>query len=226
VEAEIKDVAFGAAGELATMIKYLGIVKLQLYNMGWAAMSTTSSHGSLAAVTDASSMYMLTFNAMMEGFADQMDDQIGRRLFEWNSGAFPGLSLRPYSLRAVSRPGAATKPAKRGLSGMSQRPRLTITKVDKELDWGKFGQLLTSLNAVIKFGDDDIKAIRKITEFLPENLPPEDETKAPPAPVNTQPPVPAGQTLPVPPVAEGKQPAEATHNFIRRTFDMLARKKA
>jgi hypothetical protein len=225
VEGEVKDIPFAAAGELTNMIKYLGIVKLQLYNMGWAAMSTTSSHGSLASVTDASTIYMLTFNAMMEGFADQMDAQIGKRLFEWNLGAFPGLTLRPYQKRTVSRPGAPTQPAKRNLTGMSQRPRLTITKVDKELDWAKFGALLTSLQSVMPFGDDDIKSIRKLTGFLPENLPPvEDEPTVVKPDMNTDT-TEEDPTQTTPPDAGGKPKTEAVHGFIRRTFDMLSRKK-
>jgi hypothetical protein len=183
VEAELMDTPFQAAPAILEVIKYLGITKMQVYNMGWMSIGTTSSHGSLAAVEDASSMAMLTYNAMMDGFADQMDAQLGRRIFQWNSGAFPGLTLRT-AIRSKSFRGGPTKQQGGPISQGIRRPRLTISKIDKVLDLAKLGALLTAIDPILPLGPEDAMAIRKLTGFLPETLPdPEEVINNKPAPV-------------------------------------------
>ena len=90
---------------------------------------------------DSSSMFMSTYNAMMEGFIDQFDAQVGKRLFSWND--FPG---------------------------MTKRPRLKADPINK-VELGKLGALLGPLSQVLDMGDEDQVAIRKQTGFLPESLP-------------------------------------------------------
>jgi len=102
-------------------------------------------------------MFMTTYNAMMEGFANQIDNQIGKRLFTWNR--FPG---------------------------MTQRPRLTISKIDKTLSPAEIGKLLGPLTATMPLGDDDIIAIRKALKFLPEQLPEINSTPEPEPPASPE----------------------------------------
>ena len=83
----------------------------------------------------------MTYNAMLEGFARQIDEQIGARLFRWN--AFPG---------------------------MARRPHLRIDPVNK-LSLGELSAILAPLKNALPLGDEDYKAIRKQTGFLPETLP-------------------------------------------------------
>jgi hypothetical protein len=90
---EIKDVNFQAASAILEAIKYYGILKLTVFNAQWVALSAMSGVGSNAAMSDSSSMWLMGFNAMMDGFAAQIDAQIGKRLFTWNQ--FPGMTARP-----------------------------------------------------------------------------------------------------------------------------------
>ena len=94
-------------------------------------------------------MFMLTYNAMIEGFVAQIDAQVGRRLFEWNE--FPG---------------------------MTQRPKLVADPINK-VSLQALSTILGPLAAAMDFGDDDIIAIRKQTGFLPENLPEPEEGDQP-----------------------------------------------
>jgi hypothetical protein len=142
VTGELKDVSFAAAAAILEAIRYYGILKLMVYNMQWMALSSVSGSGSFAAMSDSSSMFVMTFNAMMEGFGAQLDAQIGRRLFEWNN--FPGLTARP---------------------------RLIITPVEKTIGLGELASLLGPLTNTIPLGDEDYIAIRRRTGFLPETLP-------------------------------------------------------
>ena len=141
VTGELKDVPFAAAASILEAIKYFGILKLMIFNMQWVALSSVSGVGSNAAMQDSSSMFITTYNAMMAGFASQINDQIGKRLFQWND--FPG---------------------------MTKRPVLKIDPINK-LALSELAAILGPLKAVMEFGDDDLIAIRKQTGFLPETLP-------------------------------------------------------
>ena len=112
--------------------------------MQWMALNTLTGSGSLAAADDSSSMGVFTFNAMMDGFAAQYDQQIGRRLWEWNKASFPN----------------ATK-----------RPTIKFSHIDKSVALGEMGSFIQQMNSVMPIGDEDLKAIRKRSGFLPANLP-------------------------------------------------------
>ena len=91
-------------------------------------------------------MFLTTYNAMLEGFAEQIDAQLGKRLFTWNE--FPG---------------------------MTRRPRLKFDPITK-VNQSQLAALLGPLSQVLDLGDEDQLAIRKQTGFLPETLPEEVET--------------------------------------------------
>jgi len=146
VQGEIKDVSFAAAPSILEAIKYFGILKLTVFNMQWVALSAQTSAGSYSAMQDSSSMFLTTYNAMLEGFAEQIDAQIGKRLFTWNE--FPG---------------------------MTKRPRLKFDPITK-VSQSQLAALLGPLSQVLDLGDEDQLAIRKQTGFLPETLPEEVET--------------------------------------------------
>jgi hypothetical protein len=144
IAGEVKDVSFGAAPALLEAIKYYGILSLSCYMMGFMAMSLTSGAGSFAAMNDSSSMAVFTFNAMLDGFAQQYDDQIGKRLYQWNKAAFPNLT---------------------------KRPRLVFTHIEKDAALSEMAQFLSVLNGILPLGDDDLIAIRERSGFLPKTLP-------------------------------------------------------
>ena len=146
IDGELIDVPFQAAPALLDAIRYYGLLKLQIYNMQWVAIATTGGTGSFAASKDASSMFIVTFNAMMEGFADQINDQLSRWLFRVND--FPGLE---------------------------RRPKLTITPIDKLIELESLGDFMTSFSAVSMMSDDDLLAIRRKSGFLPQELPDPDQ---------------------------------------------------
>jgi hypothetical protein len=146
---EIIDSNFSAAAVLLETIKYWGVLKLTLFNMQWVALSATTGIGSYSAMSDSSSMFMITFNAMLDGFASQMDAQIGRRLFAYNDFG-------------------------RGF----RRPHLKARPLEKVVSLSELATILGPLKATMPLGDDDFKAIRAKTGFMPETLP-EINTPAP-----------------------------------------------
>jgi hypothetical protein len=156
ITGELIDVDFRAADSLLSAIKYYGLLKLQVYNMQWVALSTTSGTGSFAAMKDASSMFVLVFNSMLKGFAAQISEQLGRWLFRVND--FPGLE---------------------------KRPELRITPVDKLIDLEELGKFLESFTAVSDLTDDDLIAIRRKSGFLPETLAEMDDDELPDEPEST-----------------------------------------
>ena len=141
---EVKDVNFAASSAILEAIKYYGILKLTLYNAQWMALSATTGAGSYSAMNDSSSMWMITYNAMIDGFVSQIDNQVGKRLFAWNAGAFPG---------------------------MERRPKLKAEPIQKVLSLSELADILGPLKATIPLGEEDYKAIRTRTNFLPETLP-------------------------------------------------------
>ena len=141
---ELMDVNFAAAASILEAIKYYGVLKLQLFNMQWVALSATTGTGSLAAMSDSSSMFMVTFNAMMDGFASQIDKKLVSKLAQWNPSIFTGLTARP---------------------------RITVTPLGKKVSLSELAQLLAPIRDTMPMGDEDFAAIRKLTGFLPEALP-------------------------------------------------------
>lgn len=141
---EVKDIGFQAAPSILDAIKHYSILALSVYTMQWMALNTLTGSGSFAAADDSSSMGVFTFNAMLDGFAAQYDQQIGKRLWAWNKQYFPN----------------ATK-----------RPTIRFSHINKAVALGEMGAFLQQMNGILPMGDEDWKAIRKRSSFLPESLP-------------------------------------------------------
>jgi hypothetical protein len=187
---QIMDIPFSAAGTILETIKYYGVSKLQIFLAQWIALSATTGTGSQAAMTDSSSMFMTAFNAMCEGMASQADSAIMPKLMKWNPSKFAGISARP---------------------------KITISSLGKKVSLAELGQILGPLKNVIPLGDEDFKAIRKLTDFLPENLPDIDETEqADPAPDQPAGQQPDGEPMDPDEIPEDMPPAEAQANMQAR----------
>jgi hypothetical protein len=180
---ELKDIDYSAAAALMEAIKYYGIVKLQLFMSQWMTLSATTGAGSNAAMSDSSSMFMVAFNSMMEGFISQVDKTLVPKLVTWNPSVFAGISARP---------------------------KITITSLGKKVSLADLGQILGPLKNVMPLGDEDYKAIRKLTNFLPENLP---ETEAPaPAPAAPE------ENKPEEPVTENDAPKGTAQEAVMESL--------
>jgi hypothetical protein len=155
VTGELIDTPFGAAPAILESIRYFGLLKLMVCNMQWMALSSVSGSGSYAAMNDSSSMAVMTYNAMMDGFAAQFDAQVGRRLFRWNQ--FPG---------------------------MTRRPRAVIPHIEKVISLTELAAILRPLAETIPLGKEDQIAIRRKSNLLPVTLPTDDEIINPPAPAS------------------------------------------
>jgi len=154
---EIKDIAFAAGTSLLSVIQHYHILKLQLFNMQWAAIASSAGTGAYSAMSDSSSMFAMTYNAMMTGFADQIDAQLGKRLYRLNRDKFPGIE---------------------------RRPRIRATAVEKRISLTELSQLISMIGAD-KLGPEDWIAIRKASKVLPTQLPEKEE--APDQPQDDQP---------------------------------------
>lgn len=146
VSGELIDVPFAAGETILNAIRHYTVLKLALLGMQWVAFSTISGVGSMASMKDASQMAITIFNSIVAGQVQQADQQIGKRLFEYdvNKAAFPN---------------------------MTRRPVLTVDKLKKDIDLAELGSFATALNAIMPLGDDDFVAIRRASEVLPEALP-------------------------------------------------------
>jgi hypothetical protein len=95
---------------------------------------------------------------MLDGFAAQMDAQLGRKLFTYNN------------------------------FGKIRRPHLKARPIEKIVSLGELASILGPLKNTMPLGDDDFKAIRQKTGFMPETLPDlTSEPEAAAAPVETPP---------------------------------------
>lgn len=155
---KVEDVPFTAGTGLLESIRYYGLLKLALFNAQWVGMSSITDKGSYSALHDASSTWMVFFNAMMSGFAHQLDLQLGQRLFDQNKNAFPG---------------------------MTERPHLTISPVEKFIELEKLGAFWTAVKDSMPTGGDDYLALRRKSGFLPEVLPDPVDTVEPITPDDT-----------------------------------------
>lgn len=149
MDGEVKDVSFTAGGTIMDAIKHYSILSLSVYMMQFIALNTMTGTGSFAAADDSSSMGVFTYNAMLDGFAAQYDQQVGRKLYEWNKAAFPNLTARP---------------------------KIRFSHIEKSIALGEMGAFLQQMNGIMPLGEDDLKAIRKRSGFLPQNLPEAEET--------------------------------------------------
>lgn len=146
IDAAIMDIGFQAAGDLLEATKYYAVLKLSVMGAQWVAFSTLSGVGSLASMADASQMFVTTFNAMQDGFAKQLGNQIAR----WAQRNNPTLAF-------------------------TQRPQLTVTPVEKDVELGELATFVRDVLPLLRPGTDDIIAVRRKAGFLPETLPDEDD---------------------------------------------------
>ena len=146
VTGQLKDVNFSAAGSILEAIKYFGVLKLMVYNMQWAALSSTTGTGSFAAMTDSSQMFITIFNAMMEGMIAQADAQLGKKIFDLNGGMFPG---------------------------MTKRPKMVCTPIEKQVSLTELGSFMNAIQWM-DLSEDDMKALRRKSGILSESIPDED----------------------------------------------------
>ena len=152
VSGKIVDTPFSAAGNIMEAIRYYGLLKLQLFNMQWVSIASTSGSGAYSAMSDASSMFMVYWNAMMGSFVQQYDDQVGRRLWMWNRDKFPGATVRP---------------------------RYVIKPLPKSLNLAELASFWQTIRNTMPVGDEDYIEIRKQSGFLPTTLPDTDEEPEP-----------------------------------------------
>lgn len=169
---KVEDVNFTAGQHIMEAIRYYGLLKLALFNAQWVGMSSITDKGSYSALHDASSTWMVFFNAMMAGFARQLDLQLGARLFEYNKNSFPK---------------------------MTERPHLTITPVEKFIELDKLGSLWTAIKDTMPVGEADFLALRRKTGFLPEEVPTGADVYTKPAPglPGSTPPAQPSATMPL-----------------------------
>ena len=146
MEGEVKDISFSAAASLLDGIKHYSILTLSVFMMQFIALNTMTGTGSYSAADDSSKLAIFTFNSMLDGFAAQLDKQIGRRLYEWNKQSFTGLTVRP---------------------------KLRFTHVDKDIPLTEISSFLQQTSGILDLGEDDIKAIRKRSGFLSQSIPEE-----------------------------------------------------
>lgn len=151
MDGKVMDIGFAAATSLLEAIRHYSVLALSVYTMQWMALNTMTGTGSFAAADDSSSMGVFTFNAMLDGFAAQYDQQIGKRLWAWNKQYFPNVT---------------------------QRPKIRFSHINKAVALDEMGSFLQQMNGILPLGEDDMKAIRKRSGFLSESLPevdPEEE---------------------------------------------------
>jgi hypothetical protein len=144
IEGSVKDINFQAAGTILEAIKYYGILTLSVYVMQWIALNTMTGTGSFASADNSTDMSVSVYNGMMDGFAQQYDDQIGRRLYQWNKASFPN---------------------------MTKRPKIKFSHIEKNIAIETLGNFFRAIDGVIPLGEEDYKAFRLRSEFLPKDLP-------------------------------------------------------
>ena len=173
MEGEVKDINFAAANSILEAIKYYGILTLSVYVMQWIALNTMTGTGSFASADNSTDMSVTVYNGMMDGFAQQFSDQIGRRLYQWNKYAFPNLT---------------------------KRPKIRFSHIEKNIALDTLGSFWRQIDGIIPLGEDDYKAFRERSQFMPKNLPAE--------PLNDR--RPAQDVPPVTDPAQGKSSSAVT----------------
>lgn len=144
MDGEVMDIPFQAAGNLLEAIKYYSIVALSVYMMQFVALNTLTNTGALASQVDSTQIGIFSFNAMLDGFAEQYDEQVGKRLYLWNRASFPNLT---------------------------KRPKIRFSHVENNPAMQELGSFLRAINGIIPLGEEDAKAFRKRSGWMPENNP-------------------------------------------------------
>jgi len=141
------DVPFAAGSTILAAIQHYSILKLAIWGMQWISIASLAGTGSYAAMSDSSTMALTIYNSMADGFVSQADEQIVRRLFDYkvNKDAFPG---------------------------MTRRPRLKVTHIEKQVPLAELGAFFQAMSAVMPIGEEDWIAVRRATKgLLPETMP-------------------------------------------------------
>jgi hypothetical protein len=141
---KVIDVGFQAAPSLLDAIKNYSTLMLAVYMMQTIALNTLTNTGAQASQVDSTQLAVFTFNAMLDGFAQQYDDQIGKRMYAWNKDSFPGITTRP---------------------------KIKFSHVKNNIALAALGSFLQTIEGVLPLGDEDYHAIRVESQFLPENNP-------------------------------------------------------
>jgi hypothetical protein len=161
LEGAVVDTPFQAAATLLEAIKHYSVLMLMVYMMSFLGLNSMTNSGSRAATGDISQLGVVNFNSMMDGFAKQFQRQVFRRLWLWNKDSFP----QSQGLHTIR-----------------------FTEVSKDYALTDLGQFIDAYANVFSMADDDAKAIRKRSGFLPDTLPePTDEPPVPPAAPKTPP---------------------------------------
>lgn len=143
LDGKIMDVPFQSAGSILDMIKHLSIQTLSMYGMQFIALNTMTNTGAQASQVDSTDTGVFKFNSMIDGIAAQYDQQIGRRLYEINKHNFPN---------------------------MTKRPKIKFSHIDRQIALTDLANFVSTLDGIIPFTDDDYKAIRARSSFLPVNV--------------------------------------------------------
>ena len=150
VDAELIETNLAAFPALTEAIKNFDILMLSLWGMQWMALNTMTKGGAKAAQVDATDSGISGFNAMLDGFSSQWNDQVEKKIYEVNKSSFPNLT---------------------------KRPKVTFSHLENVVPVSEIAQFFNAMEPGLKFplGEDDFKAIRRLTGFLPLNNPkPED----------------------------------------------------
>ena len=148
LDGQVMDIGFAAAGSLLSAMQHYSTLMLSVYTMQWMALNTMTGTGSYAAADDSSTLGVYAFNGMLKGFSEQLDQQVGKKLWEWNKAAFPN----------------ATK-----------RPKIGFTQIEKTVALSEMSSFVSQMKDVLPLGKDDLISIRKRSNFLPEMLPTKEE---------------------------------------------------
>lgn len=143
LEGSIIDVPFQSASSILDMIKHLSIEALSMYGMQFIALNTMTSTGAQASQVDSTDTGVFKFNAMLDGMAAQYDQQIGRRLFKINRNNFPGVT---------------------------KRPKIKFSHIDRAIALNDLANFFRTIDGIVPLGDDDYKALRQRSGFLPLNV--------------------------------------------------------
>lgn len=208
VTGEVKDIPFQAAGALLEAIKHYSILMLSVYVMQFIALNTMTSTGAQASQVDSSNMGIFTFNSMLDGFAKQYDDQVGKRLYKWNRDSFPNLT---------------------------KRPTIKFSHVRNNPAMQELGSFLSAIKDTVSLGADDMKALRKESGWMPENNPEGDDILTGPGAPKSQTPavIPNPNMTPQDMASTGRadmtpeqvaeQTASSTHKALRSALKVYRR---
>lgn len=148
-EGELSASSFDAASAIAEAIRYYGILKLQVYNMQWVALSSTTGTGSFAAKKEDTTMFVLYFNAMVQKFAKQLGEQLSAWIFDRNAGQWPNLT---------------------------RHPKLKIVPIQKMVSLDELTPFIQALSRAgfFEIGEDDILWMRR-QAGMPETIPTDED---------------------------------------------------